>query len=144
MKEEQFGKPVIAIVNSFTQFVPGHAHLHDIGQYIKGLIEKHGFFAAEFNTIAIDDGIAMGHRGMHYSLPTRGLIADMVESVAEARDVKGLYAKARAGIIPEFTGISDPYEEPERAEIVVDTSLSSIDASADLILGHLERLGYLS
>ncbi len=79
MREEQFGKPVIAIVNSFTQFVPGHAHLHDIGQYIKGLIEKHGFFAAEFNTIAIDDGIAMGHDGMLYSLPSRDVIADSVE-----------------------------------------------------------------
>ena len=79
MKEEHFGKPVIAVVNSFTQFVPGHAHLHKIGQYIKGLIEKNGFFAAEFNTIAIDDGIAMGHDGMLYSLPSRDVIADSVE-----------------------------------------------------------------
>jgi dihydroxy-acid dehydratase len=79
MKEEHFGKPVIAIVNSFTQFVPGHAHLHDIGQYLKKLIEKQGFFAAEFNTIAIDDGIAMGHDGMLYSLPSRDVIADSVE-----------------------------------------------------------------
>ncbi len=79
MKEEHFGKPVIAIVNSFTQFVPGHAHLHEIGQYIKGLIEKKGFFAAEFNTIAIDDSIAMGHDGMLYSLPSRDIIADSVE-----------------------------------------------------------------
>ena len=79
MKEEHFGKPVIAIVNSFTQFVPGHTHLHDIGQYIKGLIEQKGYFAAEFNTIAIDDGIAMGHDGMLYSLPSRDIIADSVE-----------------------------------------------------------------
>jgi dihydroxy-acid dehydratase len=79
MKEEHFGKPLIAIVNSFTQFVPGHAHLHDIGQMVKGLIEKEGCFAAEFNTIAIDDGIAMGHDGMLYSLPSRDLIADSVE-----------------------------------------------------------------
>jgi dihydroxy-acid dehydratase len=79
MKEEHFGKPVIAVVNSFTQFVPGHTHLHDIGQYIKGLIEKKGYFAAEFNTIAIDDGIAMGHDGMLYSLPSRDIIADSVE-----------------------------------------------------------------
>lgn len=79
MKEEHFGKPVIAIVNSFTQFVPGHTHLHDIGQYIKGLIESKGYFAAEFNTIAIDDGIAMGHDGMLYSLPSRDIIADSVE-----------------------------------------------------------------
>ena len=79
MKEEHFGKPLIAIVNSFTQFVPGHAHLHEIGQMVKGLIEKEGCFAAEFNTIAIDDGIAMGHDGMLYSLPSRDLIADSVE-----------------------------------------------------------------
>lgn len=79
MKEEHFGKPVIAIVNSFTQFVPGHTHLHSIGQYIKGMVEKKGYFAAEFNTIAIDDGIAMGHDGMLYSLPSRDIIADSVE-----------------------------------------------------------------
>ena len=84
MKEEQFGKPVIAIVNSFSQFVPGHVHLHDIGQAIKEKIGKHGFFAAEFNTIAIDDGIAMGHNGMLYSLPSRELIADSVEYVCNA------------------------------------------------------------
>jgi len=79
VKEEQFGKPMIAIVNSFTQFVPGHVHLHHIGQEIKALIEERGCFAAEFNTIAIDDGIAMGHDGMLYSLPSRDVIADSVE-----------------------------------------------------------------
>ena len=84
MKEEHFGKPVIAIVNSFSQFVPGHVHLHDIGQIIKKEIGKHGLFAAEFNTIAIDDGIAMGHQGMRYSLPSRELIADSVEYVCNA------------------------------------------------------------
>ncbi|HEX2921787.1 MAG TPA: dihydroxy-acid dehydratase [Bacteroidales bacterium] len=84
MKEEQMGKPVIAIVNSFTQFVPGHVHLHEIGQMVKREIEKHGFFAAEFNTIAIDDGIAMGHEGMLYSLPSRELIADSVEYMVNA------------------------------------------------------------
>lgn len=84
MKEEQFGKPVIAIVNSFTQFVPGHVHLHEIGQHLKKEIEKHGFFAAEFNTIAIDDGIAMGHEGMLYSLPSREVIADSVEYMCNA------------------------------------------------------------
>jgi dihydroxy-acid dehydratase len=84
MKEEHFGKPVIAIVNSFSQFVPGHVHLHEIGQIIKKEIEKQGFFAAEFNTIAIDDGIAMGHTGMLYSLPSRELIADSVEFVCNA------------------------------------------------------------
>ena len=84
MKEDQFGKPVIAIVNSFSQFVPGHVHLHKVGQYIKSEIEKKGLFAAEFNTIAIDDGIAMGHDGMLYSLPSRELIADSVEYVINA------------------------------------------------------------
>lgn len=84
MKVEQMGKPVIAIVNSFTQFVPGHTHLHEIGQYVKSEIEKLGCFAAEFNTIAIDDGIAMGHEGMLYSLPSRDLIADSVEYMVNA------------------------------------------------------------
>ena len=84
MKEDQLGKPIIAIVNSFTQFVPGHTHLHEIGQEVKAEIEKLGCFAAEFNTIAIDDGIAMGHDGMLYSLPSRELIADSVEYMVNA------------------------------------------------------------
>ncbi|WP_270214425.1 dihydroxy-acid dehydratase [Coprobacter fastidiosus] len=84
MKEDQIGKPIIAIVNSFTQFVPGHVHLHEIGQKVKNEIEKLGCFAAEFNTIAIDDGIAMGHDGMLYSLPSRDLIADSVEYMVNA------------------------------------------------------------
>lgn len=84
MKHEQFGKPIIAIVNSFTQFVPGHTHLHDIGQIVKKEIESMGCYAAEFNTIAIDDGIAMGHDGMLYSLPSRDIIADSVEYMVNA------------------------------------------------------------
>ena len=84
MKREQFGKPIIAIVNSFTQFVPGHTHLHEIGQIVKAEIEKLGCYAAEFNTIAIDDGIAMGHDGMLYSLPSRDIIADSVEYMCNA------------------------------------------------------------
>jgi dihydroxy-acid dehydratase len=84
MKKEQMGKPIIAIVNSFTQFVPGHVHLHEVGQLVKAEIEKLGCFAAEFNTIAIDDGIAMGHDGMLYSLPSRDLIADSVEYMVNA------------------------------------------------------------
>lgn len=84
MKDSQFGKPVIAIVNSFTQFVPGHVHLHEIGQEIKARIEELGCFAAEFNTIAVDDGIAMGHDGMLYSLPSREVIADSVEYMCNA------------------------------------------------------------
>lgn len=84
MREDQFGKPVIAVVNSFTQFVPGHTHLHNIGQQVKAMIEKEGCYAPEFNTIAIDDGIAMGHDGMLYSLPSRDLIADSVEYMCNA------------------------------------------------------------
>ena len=84
MKQEQFGKPIIAIVNSFTQFVPGHTHLHEIGQIVKQEIERQGCYAAEFNTIAIDDGIAMGHDGMLYSLPSRDIIADSVEYMVNA------------------------------------------------------------
>ena len=84
MKREQFGKPIIAIVNSFTQFVPGHTHLHEIGQIVKTEIEKMGCYAAEFNTIAVDDGIAMGHDGMLYSLPSRDIIADSVEYMVNA------------------------------------------------------------
>ena len=84
MKHEQFGKPIIAVVNSFTQFVPGHTHLHEIGQIVREEIEKMGCYAAEFNTIAIDDGIAMGHDGMLYSLPSRDIIADSVEYMVNA------------------------------------------------------------
>ena len=84
MKRNQFGKPIIAIVNSFTQFVPGHTHLHEAGQIVKAEIERMGCYAAEFNTIAIDDGIAMGHDGMLYSLPSRDIIADSVEYMCNA------------------------------------------------------------
>ena len=84
MKREQFGKPIIAVVNSFTQFVPGHTHLHEAGQIVKQEIERLGCYAAEFNTIAIDDGIAMGHDGMLYSLPSRDIIADSVEYMVNA------------------------------------------------------------
>ncbi|MHC1778671.1 MAG: dihydroxy-acid dehydratase [Bacteroidales bacterium] len=90
MKDTHFGKPIIAIVNSFTQFVPGHTHLHNTGQYVKEIIEKRGCYAAEFNTIAIDDGIAMGHEGMLYSLPSRDLIADSVEYMCNAHCVDGM------------------------------------------------------
>ena len=96
MKEEQMGKPIIAIVNSFTQFVPGHSHLHEIGQIVKKEIENQGCFAAEFNTIAIDDGIAMGHDGMLYSLPSRDLIADSVEYMVNAHKADAMIASATA------------------------------------------------
>lgn len=90
MKREQMGKPIIAIANSFTQMVPGHTHLHEIGQMVKAEIEKLGCFAAEFNTIAIDDGIAMGHDGMLYSLPSRDIIADSVEYMVNAHKADAL------------------------------------------------------
>ena len=84
MKDEDFTKPIIAVCNSFTQFVPGHVHLKDLGQLVAREIEKHGGVAKEFNTIAVDDGIAMGHDGMLYSLPSRDLIADSVEYMVNA------------------------------------------------------------
>lgn len=90
LKPEHFGKPIIGIANSFTQMVPGHVHLHEVGQFVKKLIEDQGCFAAEFNTIAIDDGIAMGHDGMLYSLPSRELIADSVEYMANAHKIDAL------------------------------------------------------
>jgi dihydroxy-acid dehydratase len=90
MEQDHFGKPIIAIANSFTQFVPGHVHLHEIGQQVKQRIEAAGCFAAEFNTIAIDDGIAMGHDGMLYSLPSRELIADSVEYMVNAHKADAL------------------------------------------------------
>ncbi|WP_046866425.1 dihydroxy-acid dehydratase [Microvirga massiliensis] len=90
MKDEDFGKPIIAVVNSFTQFVPGHVHLKDLGQLVAREIEKAGGVAKEFNTIAVDDGIAMGHDGMLYSLPSREIIADSVEYMANAHCVDGL------------------------------------------------------
>ena len=90
MKKEHMGKPVIGIANSFTQMVPGHVHLHEIGQQVKKIIEDKGCFAAEFNTIAIDDGIAMGHEGMLYSLPSREIIADSVEYMCNAHRIDAL------------------------------------------------------
>ncbi len=90
MKKEQMGKPVIAIANSFTQFVPGHTHLHEAGQIVKEEVERLGCYAAEFNTIAVDDGIAMGHDGMLYSLPSRDIIADSVEYMVNAHKADAL------------------------------------------------------
>src|SRR5712675_861152 len=84
MKDADFEKPIVAIANSFTQFVPGHVHLHDVGQRVKKVIDASGGWGVEFNTIAVDDGIAMGHGGMLYSLPSRDLIADSVEYMANA------------------------------------------------------------
>src|SRR5450432_891093 len=90
MKDGDFTKPIIAVVNSFTQFVPGHVHLKDLGQLVAREIEKSGGVAKEFNTIAVDDGIAMGHGGMLYSLPSRELIADSVEYMVQAHQADAL------------------------------------------------------
>src|ERR1700694_451908 len=90
MKDGDFGKAMIAVADSFTQFVPGHVHLKDLGQMVAREIESAGGVAKEFNTIAVDDGIAMGHGGMLYSLPSRELIADSVEYMANAHCVDGL------------------------------------------------------
>lgn len=90
MKSEDFHKPIIAIANSFTQFVPGHVHLHPVGQQVKQVIDACGGYGVEFNTIAVDDGIAMGHDGMLYSLPSRELIADSVEYMVQAHQADAL------------------------------------------------------
>src|SRR5579864_9487271 len=91
MKDDDFSKPIIAVVNSFTQFVPGHVHLKDLGQLVAREIEAAGGVAKEFNTIAVDDGIAMGHGGMLYSLPSRDLIADSVEYMVNAHCADALF-----------------------------------------------------
>ena len=90
MTDDDFGKPIIAVANSFTQFVPGHVHLKDMGQLVAGEIERAGGVAKEFNTIAVDDGIAMGHSGMLYSLPSRDIIADSVEYMVNAHKADAL------------------------------------------------------
>jgi len=144
MKEEHFGKPLIAVVNSFTQFVPGHAHLHEIGQHIKKLIEKQGYFAAEFNTIAIDDGIAMGHDGMLYSLPSRDVIADSVEYMCNAHKVDAMVCisncdKITPGMLMAAMRLNIPAVfvsgGPMEAGVVDDKELDLVDAmvmAADL------------
>ena len=145
MKESQFGKPIIAVVNSFTQFVPGHTHLHEIGQIVKEEIEKLGCFAAEFNTIAIDDGIAMGHDGMLYSLPSRDLIADSVEYMVNAHKADAmvcisncdkvtpgmLMAAMRLNIPTIFVsgGPMEAGEDDGRAVDLIDIMIESADSS---------------
>lgn len=145
MKESQFGKPIIAVVNSFTQFVPGHTHLHEIGQIVKEEIEKLGCFAAEFNTIAIDDGIAMGHDGMLYSLPSRDLIADSVEYMVNAHKADAMVCisncdKVTPGMlmaamrlnIPTIFVSGGPMEAGEvdgRAVDLIDIMIESADST---------------
>ncbi len=158
MKEDQFDKPIIAIVNSFTQFVPGHVHLHGIGQYLKSLIEAQGCFAAEFNTIAIDDGIAMGHDGMLYSLPSRDVIADSVEYMCNAHKVDAMICisncdKITPGMMMAAMRLNIPSifvsGGPMEAGVVdgkfydlVDVMVMGADSSApDDLLAKVERDG---
>lgn len=157
MKEEQIGKPVIAVVNSFTQFVPGHVHLHEIGQKVKAEIEKLGCFAAEFNTIAIDDGIAMGHDGMLYSLPSRDLIADSVEYMVNAHKADamvcisncdkitpGMLMAAMRLNIPAIFVSGGPMEAGNlrgRALDLIDVMIEGADASvSDEQVAEVERV----
>lgn len=158
MKEEQMGKPIIAVVNSFTQFVPGHTHLHEIGQIVKSEIEALGCFAAEFNTIAIDDGIAMGHDGMLYSLPSRDLIADSVEYMVNAHKADAMVCisncdKVTPGMlmaamrlnIPCIFVSGGPMEAGDisgRKLDLIDIMIDSADESvSDESVGALEREG---
>ncbi|MDD2476808.1 MAG: dihydroxy-acid dehydratase [Dysgonamonadaceae bacterium] len=157
MKDEQMGKPIIAVVNSFTQFVPGHTHLHDVGQMVKKEIEKLGCFAAEFNTIAIDDGIAMGHDGMLYSLPSRDLIADSIEYMINGHKVDAmicisncdkitpgmLLASMRLNIPTVFVsgGPMEAGEMDGKQIDLVDAMVSGVDDSvSDERLSQIEKL----
>ena len=155
MKREMIGKPIIAVVNSFTQFVPGHTHLHEVGQMVKREIEKMGCFAAEFNTIAIDDGIAMGHDGMLYSLPSRDLIADSVEYMVNAHKADamicisncdkitpGMLMAAMRLNIPAVFVSGGPMESGEwngKHLDLIDAMIQSADASvSDDDVGEIE------
>ncbi len=156
MREEHFGKPIIGIVNSFTQTVPGHTHLHEIGQYVKSLVEEQGCFACEFNTIAIDDGIAMGHSGMLYSLPSRDIIADSVEYMANAHCLDALVcisncdkitpgmmmASMRLNIPTIFVsgGAMEAGRDGERKLDLIDAMIESADpATSDETIERIER-----
>ncbi|MCP4296334.1 MAG: dihydroxy-acid dehydratase [Proteobacteria bacterium] len=137
MQESDFNKPIIAVVNSFTQFVPGHVHLKDIGQRVKAIIDQNGGFGAEFNTIAIDDGIAMGHDGMLYSLPSRDLIADSVEFMVNAHVADAMICisncdKITPGMMMSAMRLNIPTifvsGGPMEAGVMPDTKLDLIDA----------------
>ena len=158
MKEEQFGKPIIAIVNSFTQFVPGHTHLHEVGQIVKQEIEKQGCFAAEFNTIAIDDGLAMGHDGMLYSLPSRDMIADSIEYMVNAHKADAMVCisncdKVTPGMlmaamrlnIPAIFVSGGPMEAGDvngRAVDLIDIMIDAADSTvSDDAVTELEKKG---
>lgn len=137
MKREQMGRPVIAVVNSFTQFVPGHTHLHEAGQIVKKEIEALGCYAAEFNTIAVDDGIAMGHDGMLYSLPSRDIIADSVEYMVNAHKADAMICisncdKITPGMLIAAMRLNIPAVfvsgGPMEAGVIGDARLDLIDA----------------
>ena len=141
MGDDDFGKPIIAIANSYTQFVPGHVHLKDMGSLVAGAIEEAGGVAKEFNTIAVDDGIAMGHDGMLYSLPSRDLIADSVEYMVNAHRADALVCisncdKITPGMllaamrlnIPTIFVSGGPMESGEGIEGVVEHRLDLVDA----------------
>ena len=143
MGDDDFGKPIIAVANSFTQFVPGHVHLKDMGQLVAGAIQEAGGVAKEFNTIAVDDGIAMGHDGMLYSLPSRDLIADSVEYMVNAHRADALVCisncdKITPGMllaamrlnIPTIFVSGGPMESGEGVEGVVEHRLDLVDAMA--------------
>ena len=150
MKPEQVGKPVIAVVNSFTQFVPGHTHLHEAGQLVKAEIERLGCYAAEFDTIAVDDGIAMGHDGMLYSLPSREVIADSVEYMVNAHKADAMVCisncdKITPGMLMAAMRLNIPAVfvsgGPMEAGVLGDRKLDLIDAmvqSADTSLSDAE------
>src|SRR5829696_6651414 len=162
MKDSDFGKPIIAVVNSFTQFVPGHVHLKDLGQLVAREIEKAGGVAKEFNTIAVDDGIAMGHDGMLYSLPSRELIADSVEYMVQAhvadamicisncdKITPGMLLAALRLNIPTIFVSGGPMEAGKTVAIegivhakidLIDAMTASSDESVtDAQLGEIER-----
>ncbi len=156
MKKEMMGKPIIAVVNSFTQFVPGHTHLHEIGQMVKAEIERLGCFAAEFNTIAIDDGIAMGHDGMLYSLPSRDIIADSIEYMVNAHKADamicisncdkitpGMLMAAMRLNIPTVFVSGGPMEAGEWGGMhldLIDAMIKSADTSvSDADVAEIER-----
>src|ERR1700682_4800925 len=160
MKDKDFGKPIIAIANSFTQFVPGHVHLKDLGQLVAGEIEAAGGVAKEFNTIAVDDGIAMGHDGMLYSLPSREIIADSVEYMANAhcadaivcisncdKITPGMLMAALRLNIPVVFGSRGPMESGKvnikgklRAVDLIDAMVAAADSSvSDAEVEEIER-----
>src|SRR5881227_4204173 len=162
MKDADFEKPIVAIANSFTQFVPGHVHLHDVGQRVKTVVDATGGWGVEFNTIAVDDGIAMGHGGMLYSLPSRELIADSVEYMVNAhcadamicvsncdKITPGMLIAAMRLNIPTVFVSGGPMEAGKTVAIegVVHSRIDLIDAMiassnesvTDAQLGEIER-----